>query len=145
MKRLIIMSTLALFALGAVYGQEAADLALLARIGVSGEVREKATALYKAAAEKTEALRADLRIKEAELSKLLLPDDYDLAAVEKKLREISNLEVEVRMIRIRNEMELRELIGKERWARFRQAVRNRMEAAAAERAKQAERDPKKTK
>ena len=129
MKRIIIAAAFAVLAIGIVGAQDSIDAGAqeraLERAGVSRELREKAIELFRGAAEKTALSRADLKIKEAELSKLLIEDAVDMAAVEKKLREISEIELSVRLNRIRTETELRGLIGDDRWAKLRKNLRDR--------------------
>ena len=126
MKRMLTGSLLALLVLSLAGAQETVDADELKKAGVESGQREQAMDLFRQATGRTAVLRADLRIKEAELAKIVAADQVDLPAVEKKLREIADLEMAIRLDRIRTETELRDLIGKERWARFRKNLRDKM-------------------
>ncbi|MEE8440576.1 MAG: hypothetical protein V3S41_02550 [Spirochaetia bacterium] len=81
--------------------------------------------------------RADQEIKKAELARLLLDDGPNMRFVERNLREAANIEVEIRMVEIRREIAVRQIVGTERSARIVQAVRAGRDQIAREAAEQA--------
>jgi len=81
--------------------------------------------------------RADQEIKKAELARLLLAEDPNMRLVERNLRDAADTEVEIRMVEIRREIAIRQIVGTERWARIVQALRARRDQIANEMTDQA--------
>lgn len=77
-------------------------------------------------------LNAELEIRKAELARLLLDEEPNMRLVERNLRSTADVEVEIRMTEIRREVEIRKIVGTDRWARIVQALRQRREELARE-------------
>ncbi len=96
---------------------------ILDKLNVDAPTQAKVTERYDRFLENSATARADLRIREAELSKLLLADKPDMDAVSAKLDQIATLDTALRMARIQLEIDLRDILGKDVWAAARQALR----------------------
>ncbi len=83
--------------------------------------------------------RADQEIKKAELARLLLDEAPNMRLVERNLREAAEIEVDIRMVEIRREIAVRQIVGTERWARIIQALRARRDQIANDMSEQASR------
>ncbi len=70
-------------------------------------------------------LMAELNIKKAELARLLVDENPNQRQIERNLRESAEIEVQLRMIEIRRELAIREVIGTDRWTAILRAVRTR--------------------
>ncbi len=96
---------------------------ILDKLNVDASAQAKVSERYDRFLESSATTRADLRIREAELSKLLLADKPDMGAVSAKLDQIATLDTALRMARIQLEIDLRDILGKDVWAAARQALR----------------------
>lgn len=142
MKRALCILSAFLFIAAAVGAQENAEGTALTKAGVKDPVKQQVMDLNKASSDRIGLLRADLKVKEAELSKLLIQDKYDLQAVEKTLKEVSAIEVQIRMERIKTELAVRDLIGKDSWAKVRKLLRERLTPHPGKSDKQAKKKSK---
>ncbi len=70
-------------------------------------------------------LMAELNIKKAELARLLVDENPNQRQIERNLRESAEIEVQLRMIEIRRELAIREVVGTDRWTAILRAVRTR--------------------
>lgn len=67
-------------------------------------------------ARELELARASIRELQARLARLMLEKKPDLTAIEKTVRQSLDEEFSIRMVQIRRNMALRELLGDKRWA-----------------------------
>jgi hypothetical protein len=70
-------------------------------------------------------LMAELNIKKAELARLLVDENPNQRQIERNLRESAEIEVQLRMIEIRRELAIREVVGTDRWTAILRAFRTR--------------------
>lgn len=123
MKRFIGAIILTVFASLCVFAQGTAREEALKQAKVDQAVRQSALALYDDNDTANALIQADIKIKEAEIAKLLLADKIDNAVIRASLEAIAKLEVDQRMNTINVEMKIRDLVGKDKWAEIRKYVR----------------------
>ncbi len=141
MKRLIAATVLILLTSLAFSQQPTTSPAYTQRglelIGLTPDEIQQILLLQEEASAGIVRYRADQGIKKAELARLLLDEDPNMRLVERNLREAAEIEVEIRMIEIKREIAIRQIVGAERWARIVQAVRARRDQIAGDTAEQA--------
>lgn len=123
MKRLIGAIILTVFTSLCVFAQATAREEALKQAKVHQDVRQSVLALYDDNDTANALIQADIKIKEAEVAKLLLADKIDNAAIRASLEAIAKLEVDQRMNTINVEMKIRDLVGKDTWAEIRKFIR----------------------
>jgi uncharacterized membrane protein len=124
MKRFITAIALTALATVCVFAQNnSAREEALKKAKVDQDVRQSILTLYDDSDKANALIQADVKIKEAELAKLLLADKIDTAAVRTTLEAIAKMEVDQRMNTIGAEMKIRDLVGKDTWAEIRKYVR----------------------
>jgi hypothetical protein len=129
MRRLVV-SVLLLAAAASVSAQELYNEQLLRTLGVDPDQIERILTMDQSSENDLRRLNADLDVKKAELARLLLDDEPNMRAVERNLNETAQIEVNIRLIEIRRELAIRDLVGTPQWARIMQAVRLRREEIA---------------
>jgi len=129
MKRLIAATALILLTAMAftqqlptaqVYTQRGLEL-----VGLAPDETQEILRIDQESAAEIRRLRADQEIKKAELARLLLDEEPNMRLVERNLREAADTEVDIRMVEIRRELAVRQIVGTDRWARIVRAVRAR--------------------
>ena len=141
MKRVIAVTALVLLT-GLAFAQQPATPQIYTQRGLEllglapDEIREILLIQEEASAE-IRRHRADQEIKKAELARLLLDEDPNMRLVDRNLREAAATEVEIRMVEIRREIAVRQIVGTERWARIVQALRARRDQIANDVSEQA--------
>lgn len=123
MKRLFVALALAAFAVSGAFAADSVEATALTRAKLAPEVKAKALDIFRVAAEKNATIQADIRVKDAELARLLVGDTVDQAAVRAILESTAKLEVDQKMVRIQAELQLRDLVGKDKWILIRQWIR----------------------
>ena len=141
MKRLIALTALALLT-GLAFAQQPATPQMytqrgLELLGLAPDEIQEILLIQEGAAAEIRRHRADQEIKKAELARLLLDEDPNMRLVERNLREAAATEVEIRMVEIRREIAIRQIVGTERWAWIVQALRTRRDQFANDVSEQA--------
>jgi len=136
MKRLIALTALALLT-GLAFAQQPAIPQMytqrgLELLGLAPDEIQEILLIQEGAAAEIRRHRADQEIRKAELARLLLDEDPNMRLVERNLRGAADTEVEIRMVEIRREIAIRQIVGTERWARIVQALRARRDQIANE-------------
>lgn len=103
----------------------------LEMLGLSTEEIDQIMQIQEDSADQIRRHQADLQIKKAELARLLLEDDPNMRLVERNLRESAEIEVEMRLVEIKREYAVREIVGTDQWARIMQALQARRDEIAA--------------
>ncbi len=143
MKRLIAVTALMLLT-GLAFSQQLATSQVytqrgLEMLGLAPDEIQEILRIDQEASVEIRRHRADQEIKKAELARLLLDEAPNMRLVERNLREAAEIEVAIRMVEIRREIAVRQIVGTERWARIVQALRARRDQianAASEQASQ---------
>ena len=141
MKRLLALTALILLT-GMAFAQQPATPQMytqrgLELLGLAPDEIQEILLIQEGAAAEIRRHRADQEIKKAELARLLLDEEPNMRLVERNLREAAATEVEIRMVEIRREIAIRQIVGTERWARIIQALRARRDQIANEMTDQA--------
>lgn len=134
MNRILVALVLVIVATTA-FAQQASDARVynergLQLLGLSPDEIRQVLRIQNEAAEEIRRHRADQEIKKAELARLLLDENPNMRLIERNLRDSADIEVDIRMVEIRREIEIRGVIGTERWARLVQALRERSRETA---------------
>ncbi|MCK4515015.1 MAG: hypothetical protein KAU31_07140 [Spirochaetaceae bacterium] len=140
MKRLIAVTALILLT-GMAFSQQPAPppaytQRALELLGLTPDEIQEILQIQEEASVEIRRHRADQEIKKAELARLLLDEDPNMRLVERNLREAAEIEVAIRMVEIRREVAVRQIVGTERWARIVQALRARRDQIANDAAEQ---------
>lgn len=94
-------------------------------LGLTQEQREKIKDIVFDMEKQAENIRSQVRIKEIELRELLLEEKPDLKKVEGKIREIGNISIELRILKIREFFKVKEILADEQWDRLKQIIEKR--------------------
>jgi hypothetical protein len=115
MKR--VLAALALLTLAAALGAAQAEYSqqVLKQLGLTEEQVTKLADLQDQSQSEVNAAQADLAVQKAELTRLLVTADPDMAAVEKLVRAAAESDVKVKMSQIRRELAVRKVIGDRKW------------------------------
>jgi hypothetical protein len=97
--------------------------AFLKRLGIDEAQFQEIKKVYVEASEKTKLVREDLKIQQAELAKALMAPAPSRSDYERIVKRIAELEASMRLTRIEAELKIRALIGDEKWAQLRKAMR----------------------
>ena len=140
MKRLIALTALILITGVSFAQQNPASSAYTQRglelLGLASDEIQEILQIQEEANAQIVRHRADQGIKKAELARLLLDEDPNMRLVERNLREAAEIEVDIRMVEIRREVAVRQIVGTERWARIARAIRARRDQIANDAAEQ---------
>lgn len=107
-------------------GRIAHDPALRERLGITDEQVAKIQAAQSQFAKQQIQRQAELRIKRMELAELLRAENPDRAAIEKKLRELNDLELQAKMAGLDHGMAMRNLLTPEQREQLKQLARERV-------------------
>jgi Spy/CpxP family protein refolding chaperone len=107
-------------------GRITRDPALRERLGITDEQAAKIRSAQSQFAKQQIQRQAELRIKRMELAELLRADNPDRAAIEKKLRELNDLELQARMAGLDYGLAMRNLLTPEQREQLKQLARERM-------------------
>lgn len=102
------------------------DPAFRERVGITNEQADKLRALGFAAAKTRARLEADRKIKRIELAELLQAEKPDRVAVDKKLREIADIQYATLKAHTDHLLAFREIVPSEQREKIRAFVRERM-------------------
>lgn len=143
MKRLALL-TLMFILTAAAFGQEDPLRPMYERraleiLGLNQTEVEQVLRIQQEASLETRRLQADREIRKAELARLLLEPEPNMRLVERNLRDTAEIEVQIRLTEIRREVEIRRIVGTDRWARMMQQFRERSAQAAEQAQAEAER------
>ncbi|MBU8912909.1 MAG: hypothetical protein KOO61_02730 [Spirochaetales bacterium] len=106
-------------------------------LGLAPDEIQEILLIQEEASAETRRHRADQEIRKAELARLLLDEDPNMRLVGRNLRGTAEIEVQIRMVEIRREIAVRQIVGTERWARIVQALRARRDQIADDVSEQA--------
>jgi hypothetical protein len=92
----------------------------LERLGLSQEQRERVEQLVQEHRSTIQESRLELEVIKAQLRRLLFEQNVDMGEVKRLLRESLDWEYRQRLAQIELQVELRRLLGEERYARLRE-------------------------
>jgi hypothetical protein len=107
--------------------QEAPKLsqeAAMKKAGFSNDHIATVTELLNNREKEIRTIIADSRLIDAQVTRLLVEDKPDLKEVENQLNKAAALQIKIRMIRIRLELEIRSLVGDAKWAEYKKMSRD---------------------
>jgi len=96
------------------------------RVGISAEQAAKIQGQQAAFAKSRVRDRADLRVKQMDLRQLMAAEKPDRAAIDKKLREISEVRLAAQQLAVERRLAMREAITPEQKEKMKQLFRERM-------------------
>ncbi len=108
-------------------GWVARDPALRERLGITEEQASKIQSAQSRFVKQQIQHRADLRVKRMELAELMRAENPDRAAIEKKLREVNELELQGRLAGVDHHLAMRNMLTPEQREQLKQLVRERMQ------------------
>jgi hypothetical protein len=136
MKKLLFI-IIPLFITAGVAAQNIRDPQFAAQIAARLELSEAETERLLQIYTETEMVirEADLEldIYKARLARLLFSSEVDMAEVERLLRQSYEWQLKRQLAQIRRQVEIRKLLGDERWARYSRLVRTLLERAEDQR------------
>ncbi len=94
-------------------------------LGLTQEQREKIKDIVFDMEKQAENIRSQVRIKEIELRELFLEEKPDLKKVENKIKEIGNISIELRILKIREFFKVKEVLTHEQWEKLKQIIEKR--------------------
>ena len=96
------------------------------RVGISAEQAARIQGQQAAFAKSRVRDRADLRVKQMDLRQLMAAEKPDRAAIDKKLREISEVRLAAQQLAVEHRLAMREAITPEQKEKMKQLFRERM-------------------
>jgi len=121
-----------LLAAGAAFAQTGEDRRIWQELGLSEEQNEQARAIVERTQKSVREARAEIDVLKAELRRLLLREQVDMAQVEKQLRASLEWEYRLRLAQISRQVELRRLLGDQTFSRLMLAIRERQRGRGEE-------------
>jgi hypothetical protein len=118
-KRLLIMGIVLVSLAATALAQELSPPDL-ERLGLSQEQRERVEQLVQEHRSTIQESRLELEVIKAQLRRLLFEQNVDMGEVKRLLRESLDWEYRQRLAQIELQVELRRLLGEERYARLRE-------------------------
>lgn len=125
MKRVLLIVVLALLAVGLSYGQDWDNPEVLQRLDLDEEEAQRIREIFEETEREIRQARLEIDVLRAQLRKLLFEEQVNMREVERMLRQSLDWELKERMAQIRRQVELRELLGDDKYARMSQAVEKR--------------------
>lgn len=98
---------------------------ILEELSLSKEQKEKIKNIHFNNEKMAEEIKSKIKIKEIELREILLEEKPDIKKIENKIKEIGDLNTELRILKIRNFFQIKEILTKEQWEKFKQIVSKR--------------------
>lgn len=133
MKRTFIVIVLLAVALAAGGAQAEYSQQVLKQLGLTEAQVQKLADIQDQSQAEIAAAQADAAVARAELTRLLVPADPDMAAVEKAVRTAADADVKIKLSQIRRELAVRKTIGDRKWrqlvALLRSTASSRADAA----------------
>lgn len=90
----------------------------LACLDLTAEQETQAKAIFTGIMEKTTPIKADVKVKQAELDQLMIADSPNEKAIYAKVDEISQLRTEMQKLRIEGKLKVRTILDDEQKAKF---------------------------
>lgn len=90
----------------------------LACLDLTAEQETQAKTIFTGITEKTTPIKADVKVKQAELDKLMIADSPNEKAIYAKVDEISQLRTEMQKLRIEGKLKVRTILDDEQKVRF---------------------------
>ena len=113
------------FAVGFIHSQDWDNPELLKRLDVGDEEIEKIRVIFEETEKAIREARLEIDILKAQLRKLLFQEQVNMREVERLLRQSLDWELKERLAQIERQVELRNLLGDEKFARLTEAVARR--------------------
>jgi hypothetical protein len=131
MKRILVLCAclLATASIGAQTRESA-----YAKAKLSAEEIKKVDAIYQKLKSDDQKLAADLKVAEATVQRLLVEAQPDMAKVEKELKAGYDIQLKMRLARIRAEVDVRAAVGDAKWVVLRKYMREANAKAVAKKA-----------
>ncbi len=99
--------------------------AIIEELSLSKEQEEKIKNIYFNNEKIAEEVKSKIKIKEIELREILSEENPDPKKVENKIKEIGELNTELRIIRIKNFFQIKETLTQEQWKKFKEIILQR--------------------
>jgi len=128
-KRFAFAGLLLCLGLALVFGQDAVDRSRWARLGLSEEEITQLTAIFDRTEPIVRRSRVEIDVLKAQLKKVLFQDPVDMNEVERLLRASLEWEYKLRLAQISRQVEIRKLLGDQKYARLLEAYRKRRKDA----------------
>ena len=128
MKKLFAICMLGLLAGGFAYSQDWDNPEVLERLDLEREDVEQIREIFEKTEKEIREARIEVDILKAQLRKLLFEEQVNMREVERQLRQSLEWELKERMAQIRRQVQLRELLGDEKYARLTRATELRRQA-----------------
>jgi LPS O-antigen subunit length determinant protein (WzzB/FepE family) len=101
-----------------VWAQDFQEEALLRRLDIEKAEYDRILEINRSTQMTAQEAAAEQKILQARLEKLLLNPDPDIREIEDLLRESLEWKLKVEMARIKQSIEMRKILGEDRWLRF---------------------------
>jgi hypothetical protein len=129
MRRLVVAALLLALVATAASSQEWGDRQVWQKLGLTEEEIGRARAIYERTEKVIREAQVELDVLKAELRRLLYREQVEMSAVEKQLRASLEWEYRLRLAQITRQVELRRLLGDQKYIRLMEAVRERRREA----------------
>jgi hypothetical protein len=98
---------------------------ILEELSLTKEQREKIRSLHFETQKNAENIKSKIRIEEIELKELLFKEKPEIEKIEEKIKKIGDLNSELRILKIKEFLKIREILTPEQFEKFREIVRTR--------------------
>jgi len=112
-----------LIGVGTIYAQEQDFNNALSALNLSEQDETRIDRIQQSYLEAIKLPQAELAVIRASLTREMVRSSPSIAEIERILRSGIDYEVQLRMAEIRRELAMRELLGDQRWTRFKQLAR----------------------
>lgn len=103
----------------------------LKRLNLTDQQMEQVTKTVAQARPDLDRARAELKVVQAQLARLLLEDNPAKADIEKLVRQAQEWEFKIKMLKIDQSLKLRSVVGKDKWAGLSALARKGLDAEKA--------------
>ena len=98
---------------------------ILEELGLTKEQREKIRSIHFEIEKNAENIKSQIRIEEIELRELLFEEKPEIKKIEEKIKKIGDLNSELRILKMKKFLKIREILTPEQFEKFRKIVRER--------------------
>ncbi len=106
-------------------GPHPADRTRLERLGLTQAQIQTIDGIWTRRMQEITPLQADLRIKQAQIARALVPVNPNMDEVKRLMKEVTDLEYQIRVKMVEAEMEVRRAVGEDIWVKMVQGRRAR--------------------
>lgn len=118
LKKTVVLCIVIAVAATVVWAQNFQEETLLRRLDIDEAEYDRILEINRSTQMTAQEAAAEQKILQARLEKLMLDPDPDMREIEELLRESLEWKLKMEMARIKQSIEMRKILGEDRWLRF---------------------------